>query len=113
MCFQESKWFTRGWTLQELLAPNDVVFFDRKWHEIGHAKDLSEEIHQATGIEGRYLNFPDQASTAMKMSWAATRETTKGEDRAYSLLGLFDVNMPLLYGEGERKAFLRLQLVSL
>ena len=113
MCFQKSKWFTRGWTLQELIAPNDVVFFDREWHEIGHATDLSEEIHQATGIEARYRNFPQQASIAMKMSWAAKRETTKGEDLAYSLLGLFNVNMPLLYGEGAQKAFLRLQLVRL
>ncbi|KAI0200939.1 heterokaryon incompatibility protein-domain-containing protein [Astrocystis sublimbata] len=105
-----SRWFTRGWTLQELLAPSVVVFYSRDWARIGTRRDLAELISQTTQINIQSLetgNFAD-FSIAQRMSWASQRETTRIEDQAYCLLGLFDVNMPLLYGEGEQ-AFLRLQ----
>ena len=115
--FRNSAWFTRGWTLQELLAPLEVTFFDRQWEiissynrGISYGQDTLEElISAATGINPQYLTSPEDANVATKMSWASKRETSRAEDMAYCLLGLFDVNMPLLYGEG-RKAFLRLQL---
>ena len=106
--FQCSRWFTRGWTLQELLAPQDIIFFDQGWEEIGTRLSLETEISQVAGIMSRFIGRPEAASVATKMSWASKRRTTRTEDMAYCLLGLFDVNMPLLYGEG-KKAFLRLQ----
>ncbi|KAL8720088.1 MAG: hypothetical protein Q9225_002995 [Loekoesia sp. 1 TL-2023] len=106
--FGESRWFTRGWTLQELLAPENVVFFDRNWEEIGTKLSLQIQVSNATCIPTRALADPTSASVAAKMSWAAGRKTTRVEDIAYCLMGLFDVNMPLLYGEGP-KAFMRLQ----
>jgi hypothetical protein len=109
--FVNSRWFTRGWTLQELIAPTDVLFFDRDWNEIGTRESLKDSIEKVTGIPGPVLmNEPlRKHCVAEIMSWAADRRTTRIEDRAYSLLGLFGVNMPLIYGEG-KNAFLRLQL---
>ena len=106
---RESRWFTRGWTLQELLAPRFVVFYDRDWIDVGTKHSLRHLLAEATGVETGHLFEPGPASAAAKMSWASSRETTRPEDVAYSLLGLFDVNMPLLYGEGAAKAFERLQ----
>ncbi|KAH8163773.1 hypothetical protein CIB48_g4466 [Xylaria polymorpha] len=109
--FEKSRWFTRGWTLQELLAPEKVVFFDRKWKVMGDRKDLAESISKITRIHIGALhdrNTVPQYSIAQRMSWAAGRVTTRDEDIAYCLLGIFRVNMPLLYGEGH-KAFIRLQ----
>lgn len=134
---RESSWFTRGWTLQELLAPEIVLFFDQNWRYIGAKDDLAQEISEITGIDAQYLlrnaeknthypctKAPDcrghsprgeymttgkwEPSVATRMSWASKRQTSRIEDMAYCLLGIFDVNMPLLYGEG-RKAFMRLQ----
>ncbi|KAF2211660.1 hypothetical protein CERZMDRAFT_20153, partial [Cercospora zeae-maydis SCOH1-5] len=123
---KRSQWFTRGWTLQELLAPEFVQFVNRDWQPIGHkaarerAKSLQQEkvgpdlkpiLRSITGIGEHYLNDPweiHSASIARRMSWASKRKTTRKEDEAYCLLGLLDVNMPLLYGEG-RGAFRRLQ----
>ena len=102
-----SNWFTRGWTLQELLAPSSVVFFDTNWNDVGTKGSLVDIISEITGI-GDFVNF-EGACVAQKMSWMAKRETTRVEDSAYCLLGLFNVNMPPLYGEGE-KSFMRLQL---
>ncbi|PKS06181.1 hypothetical protein jhhlp_007498 [Lomentospora prolificans] len=105
-----SRWFARGWTLQELIAPGIVVFFDHEWKEIGSRDDFVAEISEATGIDyalffdGKLSNY----SVAQRMSWAAKRQTTRVEDEAYCLLGIFGVNMPLLYGEG-KMAFIRLQ----
>jgi hypothetical protein len=109
---RRSLWFTRGWTLQELLAPEIVVFYNRDWVEIGTRRDENELISSITGIEAKILKSPYSASSqsvAKTMSWASKRNTTRLEDMAYCLMGLFDVNMPLLYGEGS-KAFYRLQL---
>ncbi|KAK0631454.1 heterokaryon incompatibility protein-domain-containing protein [Immersiella caudata] len=96
-----SRWFTRGWTLQELIAPFDVRFYDSSWFMFGDRLRLSSRISKITSIDLLIL-------VSNKMSWAAHRETTRVEDIAYCLMGIFDVNMPLLYGEGI-KAFRRLQ----
>jgi hypothetical protein len=108
--FAESAWWTRGWTLQELIAPVNVEFFNSNWYKLGTKKSLSPDIAAITGIDVKALlgTTFDSFSIAQKMSWASKRTTTRVEDRAYSLLGLFGVNMPLLYGEGIR-AFKRLQ----
>ncbi|KAI1413483.1 hypothetical protein F5Y13DRAFT_161387, partial [Hypoxylon sp. FL1857] len=109
---EKEDWFKRGWTLQELIAPKTVVFFDRNWRFLGDKYSLKRHISDLTGISQSVLvgiRKPQECSIEERMSWACDRETTKDEDRVYSLLGLFDVNMPMLYGEGETKAFLRLQ----
>lgn len=109
--FRQSRWFYRGWTLQELIGPSRMVFYSQSWTEIGERSTLAAAISGVTGIEAALLQgLTDlcQVSVAKKMSWAATRQTTRTEDIAYCLLGIFDVNMPLLYGEGT-KAFKRLQ----
>jgi len=103
-----SDWFKRGWTLQELLAPEIVVFFNHHWVEMGTKITLAQTICAITRIDFRAYEL-GEASVAQKMSWAVGRKTTRIEDRAYCLMGLFGVNMPLLYGEGE-DAFLRLQM---
>jgi hypothetical protein len=112
IAFSKSQWFTRGWTLQELLAPSEVIFYDAAWQRIGTKDELSKSITDTTKISSYYLASDlsrlAQASIAEKMSWASTRKTKRLEDVAYSLLGIFDINMPLLYGEGA-KAFQRLQ----
>ena len=108
--FRKSAWFTRGWTLQELLAPSVIYFFGSDWAKIGSRASLKDVIAEVTSIgvdyfvHGKLSHF----STAQKMSWAARRRTTRVEDMAYSLMGIFNVSMPLLYGEG-LKAFQRLQ----
>jgi len=106
----KSRWFTRGWTLQELIAPSVVMFYSKDWRLLGSRSSLSGLIHSTTLIEPKFLNGANLqlASAAKKMSWAAHRQTSRTEDIAYCLLGIFDINMPLLYGEGE-KAFRRLQ----
>jgi len=108
--FSKSRWFTRGWTLQELIAPSTVIILDQKWQEIGTKSTLKQEISKITGIPTNILLEGDleNASVAQRMSWASKRETTRVEDLAYCLIGMFGINMPLLYGEGEG-AFTRLQ----
>jgi hypothetical protein len=117
--FPASKWFTRGWTLQELLAPENVEFFDQDWKPIGtkhgHAKWISEitsiDVAILSGMHDMFGRpFPQLRSfcVAKRLSWASRRVTTRIEDTAYALLGIFNINMPLLYGEGLR-AFTRLQ----
>ena len=105
-----SKWFTRGWTLQELIAPPELLFFDKDWNLFGRKSSMATTLAAITGIDVDVLltRNMDGISIATKMSWAAERKTTRPEDRAYSLMGIFDVNMPTIYGEGD-KAFLRLQ----
>jgi hypothetical protein len=108
--FWESVWWTRGWTLQELIAPSEVEFYDSAWQYMGNKSTLKANIVSITGIDEAMLEgaSPESFSLAKRMSWAAKRTTTRVEDMAYSLLGIFSVNMPMLYGEGDR-AFLRLQ----
>jgi hypothetical protein len=108
--FAKSRWFTRGWTLQELIAPSSVIFFDAYWRDIGTKASLVKPIAETTGIHIDALRNTkvSRFSVAQRMSWASRRETTREEDIAYCLLGIFSINMPLLYGEG-KKAFLRLQ----
>ncbi|KAK1830440.1 HET-domain-containing protein [Podospora conica] len=123
--YRNSRWFKRGWTLQELIAPLHLVFFDHAWVRIGIRSSFSSEIAEITSIDKSLLdrhrtsdssdNMVDLTrdlaamDVSTRMSWARFRETTRGEDLAYCLMGLFDVNMPLLYGEGGEKAFVRLQ----
>jgi hypothetical protein len=121
----DSRWFKRGWTLQELIAPHEVILYDKHWKRLGTRKDHAEIISKVTGVDSIILRLgaaarglrqqdPDGRISlntfgiARRMSWASDRETTRKEDEAYCLMGLFDVNMPLLYGEGSR-AFIRLE----
>ena len=106
----KSKWFTRGWTLQELLAPSTVIFLDQEWQEMGTKSSLQSVISEITGIPTNVLQGGDLESTsiAQRMSWASKRETRRVEDLAYCLMGIFGINMHMLYGEGKR-AFTRLQ----
>jgi hypothetical protein len=108
----ESKWFTRGWTLQELIAPTDVVFFDQNWGSMGRKLNMVADLSRITNIREEFLlgRKLEEASVAERMSWASQRSTSKEEDLAYCLLGIFDVHMPLLYGEHLITAFRRLQL---
>ncbi|KAH9233965.1 hypothetical protein K456DRAFT_323037 [Colletotrichum gloeosporioides 23] len=131
--FRRSRWFTRGWTLQELLAPSKLIFISTEWTRFGTRDEMACVVSDITGIDTEFLHTPegkenndfsannmatastrslrprlDSASIAQRMSWASKRRTTRVEDTAYCLLGIFDINMPLLYGEGP-KAFLRLQ----
>ncbi|KFY48760.1 hypothetical protein V495_01053, partial [Pseudogymnoascus sp. VKM F-4514 (FW-929)] len=108
--FRKSRWFTRGWTLQELLAPKKVIFYSHKWIGLGSKEEFATMISEIAGIDYEALRVLDitRFSVAERMSWASGRVTTRQEDIAYCLLGLFGVNMPLLYGEGER-AFIRLE----
>ncbi|KIM50891.1 hypothetical protein SCLCIDRAFT_144520, partial [Scleroderma citrinum Foug A] len=109
------EWFSRGWTLQELIAPTNVQFLNKNWQTIGDKRTLAPILEYITGVpedilvDGLRGNRP---CVAQIMSWAAHRTTTRVEDRAYSLMGLLDINMPMLYGEG-RKAFHRLQLETI
>jgi hypothetical protein len=110
--FGHSRWFTRGWTLQELIAPRTVDFYNQDWHKIGEKKTMSKALAQATGIDTFILEGTadlQQVSVGRRMSWAVNRETARPEDAAYSLMGLFDANLPLIYGEGATRAFIRLQ----
>lgn len=110
--FTSSNWFTRAWTLQELIAPMKLVFLNRDWQPICSKHDCIPEITDRTRIDQHVLKYGPiklkSCSVAQKMSWAVDRVASRIEDVAYSLLGLFDVNMPMLYGERE-KAFIRLQ----
>ncbi|KAL1871127.1 hypothetical protein Daus18300_004872 [Diaporthe australafricana] len=106
-----SEWFSRGWTLQELLAPHDMDFYDMDWKYLGTKASLAPQIQQVTGIDAEYLTGARdfrKACIATKMSWMAGRTTTRAEDIAYSMFGLFNIVASPQYGEGPR-AFMRLQ----
>lgn len=109
--FERSLWFTRGWTLQELLAPTEQFFVDADWKPIGSRKNLSPRIEAITGIRpvcfGSSFEIRN-TPVAKRMSWLSGRRTSRAEDLAYCMLGIFDVNITMLYGEG-KKAFTRLQ----
>ncbi|QIW98672.1 hypothetical protein AMS68_004190 [Peltaster fructicola] len=110
--FIASEWFKRGWTLQELIAPRSIKFFDKSWTLSGYKADLRSDIELASSVNLALLDGSrrlEDFSVAERMGWAAFRQTTRAEDRAYSLLGIFGVSMPMLYGEGGLRAFRRLQ----
>ena len=110
--FQNSNWFTRGWTLQELIAPIYVEFYAADWSPIGTKLERYKEIAEITAVDMDVLSQSesiDGYTTAERLSWAAHRQVTQEEDEAYSLLGLFQIHMPMLYGEGRSRAFARLQ----
>ncbi|KUJ11854.1 HET-domain-containing protein [Mollisia scopiformis] len=109
--FQRCRWFTRGWTLQELIAPELVEFYDQNWNLRGDKSSSRSTLFDITGIDIEVLADSEKMATipvAKRMSWASMRQTTRVEDTAYCLFGIFDVNLPLIYGEGP-KAFIRLQ----
>ncbi|PQE24076.1 heterokaryon incompatibility protein [Rutstroemia sp. NJR-2017a BVV2] len=110
--FCTSKWFTRGWTLQELLAPASVKFFSVEWGFLGNKRShsLQELIYEATNIDIRALRGEPLShfSVPERIIWSSSRQTTKDEDTAYCLLGIFEVFIPLIYGEGKTHAMERL-----
>jgi hypothetical protein len=111
VALQKSRWFKRGWTLQELIAPRDVEFLDANWTHFASKENMSAVISDITRIcrDALAMGFePSRYCAATRMSWAALRATAREEDQAYCLLGLFNINMPLLYGEGGSRAFRRL-----
>jgi len=109
--FRKSRWFTRGWTLQELLAPSSVEFFDRSGNKLGDKRYLERQLHEITGIPVQALRGTALSKFAVneRLSWAETRQTKREEDKAYSLLGIFNIHIPLIYGEGMNGAFKRLK----
>lgn len=112
---RDSRWITRGWTLQELIAPQSVSFYSKYWSFIGKSNEerIMRLLAEATGIDIGVLSgdiATQEVSVANRMRWASRRKTTRQEDMAYCLMGLFSVNMPLLYGEGGARSFIRLQV---
>jgi hypothetical protein len=108
--FENSRWFTRGWTLQELIAPPLVEFFCSNGNRLGNKKSLKWQLYKITGIPVSALqgNPLSECSFDERILCAKIRETKREEDKAYSLLGIFDISMPVIYGEGKEKAFRRL-----
>ncbi|KAI1321136.1 P-loop containing nucleoside triphosphate hydrolase protein [Xylariaceae sp. FL0255] len=108
---RRSRWFTRGWTLQEVIAPKTVEFFSKEGAFLGDKQSLEQPLCDITSIPARALRGDPLPgfTVAERMAWAERRETTRPEDRAYSLLGIFHVQMPLIYGEGEQNASRRLR----
>ncbi|KAI9862356.1 MAG: hypothetical protein M1813_004832 [Trichoglossum hirsutum] len=108
--FKKSRWFTRGWTLQELIAPPSVEFFSKEEQRLGDKQSLEQTLHEITGIAVQALQGSGLShfSVNERMSWAEKRQTKREEDAAYSLLGIFDIQMPLIYGEGRKWALARL-----
>jgi hypothetical protein len=109
--FQQSRWFTRGWTLQELIAPTVVEFYCAEGQRLGDRESMVHLLHNITGINVEALLQRPLHSFSIeeRMSWRRQRKTKREEDAAYSLLGIFDVQMSLIYGEGQKKALARLQ----
>lgn len=108
--FRRSRWFTRGWTLQELIAPSTMDFYDCNNTKLGSKVSLRRIISEVTGICDSALLGDALSNFTIKerKSWAEHRDTTKEEDKVYSLLGIFNISMPLIYGEGEERAYKRL-----
>jgi hypothetical protein len=109
--FRSSRWFKRGWTLQELLAPRSVEFFSQEGIRLGNKWTLEQQVHEITGIAVSALQGAplSQYRVDERLSWVENRKTTREEDMAYSLLGIFNVYIPLIYGEGREHAFKRLR----
>ncbi len=110
--FRKSRWFTRGWTLQELIAPPFLEFFSLEKKLLGDKKSLENLISQITHIPVRALQGQPMSNFSVRerLSWAESRDTKRVEDKAYSLLGVFNIFMPPLYGEGIDNAFRRLHV---
>lgn len=108
---RRSRWFTRGWTLQELLAPTVVEFFSSEGVQLGNKESLRSVIHEITGVPVEALSGSTLSDFSVddRFCWAKDRQTTREEDRAYCLLGIFSVHLPLIYGEGEENALYRLR----
>jgi hypothetical protein len=113
--FRQSRWFKRGWTLQELLAPHSVEFFSRHGARLGDKESFKHTIHEVTGIPIEALSGSDlsEFDVAERFSWAANRQTTEEEDGAYCLFGIFGVHLPLIYGEGKDNALERLRSAAI
>lgn len=111
LAFRKSRWFSRGWTLQELIAPISVEFFSLEHDRLGDKRSLEQQIHDITGIHTTALRgWPlSRFSVDDRFRWARRRDTTRSEDWAYSLLGVFNTFMPLIYGEGRDHAIVRLE----
>ncbi|VUC32880.1 unnamed protein product [Clonostachys rosea] len=112
LAFRNCKWFTRGWTLQELLAPAKIKFFSQKSEYIGDKESLGLLIHDITKIPTEVLNSSCPLTTiptSVRCAWMKGRNTTRPEDQAYALLGIVDVYLPFMYGYGKEKAMLELQ----
>jgi hypothetical protein len=109
--FRNSRWFTRGWTLQELLAPRTVEFFSYDGIQLGDRRSLERQMHKITGIAVKALrgSYLGEFSVEERFRWGEMRQTTEEEDKAYCLLGIFGVFLPLIYGEGHASAMTRLR----
>lgn len=109
--FRKSRWFTRGWTLQELIAPITVDFYSKEGIWLGDKQSLEPIIRDITGIPARALRGAtlSEFTVIERKAWIRDRQTKYEEDMAYSLFGIFDVHMPLIYGEGREKAQRRLR----
>ena len=110
--FRNSRWFTRGWTLQELIAPPSVEFFCPNGKRLGDKKSLEQQLYKITGIPVSVLRSSSPLSNFSfdeRVLWVRNRDTKRKEDLAYSLLGIFDISMPVIYGEGKENAFRRLK----
>jgi hypothetical protein len=109
--FRRSRWFTRGWTLQELIAPASVEFFSNNGERLGNKRSLEKLIHEITGIPLQALRGKPLSNFSVeeRFSWVEKRQTTIEEDTPYCLLGIFGVYLPLIYGEGKAHAFRRLR----
>jgi hypothetical protein len=110
LAFRQSRWFTRGWTLQELIAPSVVEFFSTQWQPLGDKEALGLQIHDVTGIPIRVLQGCPLSDFTVdeRISWSGRRTTKRAEDMAYCLMGIFNVFLPPIYGEGRDHAILRL-----
>jgi WD40 repeat protein len=109
--FERSRWFTRGWTLQELIAPLSVDFFCSNGNRLGNKESLEGQLHKITGIPESILRGSPLSSFSFdeRILWAGNRDTKREEDLAYSLLGILDISIPVIYGEGKENAFRRLK----
>jgi hypothetical protein len=109
--FRNSRWFKRGWTLQELLAPKIVDFYSQEGVLLGDKVSLEQQITGITGIPTAALQGQPLSTFGIdeRLSWVGGRRTTEEEDRAYCLLGMFGIFLPLIYGEGQTSAMRRLR----
>jgi len=110
LTFRESRWFTRGWTLQELIAPSSVEFYSKEGELLGDKTSLEKLIRDITGIPIKAFQGSPLSEFGIeeRLAWAKHRDTKREEDSVYSLLGIFGVHMPLIYGERKENALKRL-----